>query len=443
MPNWPTERGAQANAAFAWTPAWVLACVALWPLPGPAEGVLALGALAVLALLAIAVARGGTLPLDRRAAALATCVFAAYWLPELLSAPDALDRARAWKEVVADLRYAPFLWGVAIAMHDARGRRRVGGGLALIVAAWTADALLQAALGGSPLFLGLDALDRIAGGEGSCSAAETLAADRLSGVFGPCNLKLGLVLASLSPFVLVAAVRRLGGAGWCVAALALGIAIVLAGARAAWLSYALVLAFSGWRVLGMRRMLGFAAAGAIALAGLYAASPQLQARVARTALALQENGEGMDGALSGRSRIWQGAACMVHAHPLNGVGVRGFRRAWPACDPAPGQVPAWGEGEAHHAHQVVLELLSETGALGLSLWLAGAWVAWRGWRTAGAAARERARPALLALAVTVFPLNTHLAFYSTFWGGVLLLLAGLYAGALHGRAGDRPSFPSS
>ena len=69
-------------------------------------------------------------------------------------------------------------------------------------------------------------------------------------------------------------------------------------------------------------------------------------------------------------------------------------------------------------------------ALGLLLWLAGAVLAWQAWHRAGALARERARPAMLALAVTVFPLNTHLAFYSTFWGGLTLLLAALYAGAL-------------
>ena len=49
--------------------------------------------------------------------------------------------------------------------------------------------------------------------------------------------------------------------------------------------------------------------------------------------------------------------------------------------------------------------------------------------------RQRARPLLpatlvLALAVTVFPFNTHLAFYSTFWGGLALLLAARYAGSL-------------
>ena len=70
---------------------------------------------------------------------------------------------------------------------------------------------------------------------------------------------------------------------------------------------------------------------------------------------------------------------------------------------------------------------------GLLCWLAGAALAWRAWRYAGQVARDNARPAMLALLVTVFPFNTHLAFYSTFWGGLTLLLAALYAGSLLGR----------
>ena len=95
MPNWPAEHDTARPRAFAWTPYWVLAFVALWPLPGPAEGVLALGALAVLVQLAVTLGKARMLPLDRWAAGLATALFSVYWLPELLAAPDALDRGRA------------------------------------------------------------------------------------------------------------------------------------------------------------------------------------------------------------------------------------------------------------------------------------------------------------------------------------------------------------
>ncbi len=159
----------------------------------------------------------------------------------------------------------------------------------------------------------------------------------------------------------------------------------------------------------------------------------MRERGERTTMALTADEQGVDLALSGRARIWGAAACMARQPPINGVGIRDFREAFPACDPQPGVKAAWGEGPAFHAHQIVLEILSETGAIGLLLWLAGAALAWRAWRYATEKARERARPAMLALAVTVLPLNTHLAFYSTFWGGVALLLAALYAGSLLAR----------
>jgi O-antigen ligase len=191
--------------------------------------------------------------------------------------------------------------------------------------------------------------------------------------------------------------------------------------------------FSGWQLLGWKRLLGVFAFGAIALGVLTATSPQVRERVLRTTQALASDPEGVDVALSGRARIWGAAVCMAREHPVNGIGARGFRDAFPACDPTPAEVPAWGSGPALHAHQIVLEILSETGILGLLCWLAGVALALRAWRYADARARDAARPAMLALAVTVFPFNTHLAFYSTFWGGVTLLLAALYAGSLLSR----------
>ena len=438
----------RAPVGWRWAPAWVLAFVALWPAPGYAEAVMVLGALAAIVRLLIARFHGGTRLLSAPAWALTSALFFAYWLPEVVSVFDAIDYSHALHETLTDLRYLPFLWLVAAAVSDVRGRRITFAGLAIIMAAWTLDALLQALTGTSPLFWGVDSIKHLISGTGMCSASRTAAADRLSGVLGPCNLKLGLVLASLSPFVLYAAGKwfesmrpkglrlgsmRLGSAGWLIAAAAVGVVILLAGARAAWITYALVLLCSGWRVLGAKRLIGVFVFGALVLGALALTVPRVRERIVRTTSALTADRQGVDIALSGRARIWGAAACMVREHPVNGVGAGEFRMAFPACDPQRGVVAVWGAGPALHAHQIVLEILSETGGIGLLFWLAGAALAWRAWRFATNEARDRARPAMLALAVTVFPFNTHLAFYSTFWGGVTLLLVALYAGSLLGR----------
>lgn len=432
-PSTPDAPAPRDRHGWRWAPAWVLTFVALWPAPGYAEGVMVLGALAAIVRLLLGRFRGGTRLLSGAAWALTSALFAAYWLPQAISAVDAVDVGRALREAAVDLRYLPFLWLVAAAVANARARRTTFNGLAVIVGVWTLDALAQVAFGTSPLFWGLDQLKQLISGRPMCTPDEVATLDRLSGFLGPCNLKLGVVMASLSPFLLFAAAKRLGASGWMLAAGLIGLVILLAGARAAWITYALVLLWSGWRLLGLRRMLGVFAAGALVLTLLAVSSVQFRDRILRTTHALAADEPGVDTALSGRAKIWSAAGCMIVEHPINGVGARGFRQAYPDCDASPGSRPAWGQGPAFHAHQLVLEVLSETGVIGLLLWLAGAALAWRAWRYATPQAKERARPAMLALAVTVFPFNTHLAFYSTFWGGLTLMLAALYAGSLLAR----------
>ncbi len=430
MPNAPADVIAPLPPhAGRWAPVWVIVFVALWPAPGLAETVLSLGAVFAIWRLLRRRFRGGTQLLSGAAWALTSVLFFAYWLPELLSAFDAIDVPVALRKSLTDLRYLPFMWLCAIAVADPVRRRRTFAGLAIIGGIWTVDALLQALWGTSPLFWSMDQLKWAINGHGLCTPQEIAAVDRLSGLLGPCNLKFGQTLASLSPFLLFAAAAR-GRVAWLLVALACGAVVVMAGARAAWITYALVLLFSGGRLIGWRGMLGVAAAAVVGVVVLFNVSPQVHERVLRTTTLIGGGIGGVDAALSGRAQIWSAALCMVREHPLNGVGARGFREAYPQCDPTPGQAPAWGEGPAFHAHQIVLEILAETGFLGLFLWLAGVAQAWRAWRYSSPAAREQARPAMVALLVTVFPLNTHLAFYSSFWGGLTLMLAGLYAGAL-------------
>lgn len=427
------------SLSWRWAPASVLAFVALLPVPGIAETVLVLAALLTVAwLLRLRIGgRVGALP-QASLWTLLGILFLATWLPQLLSVPDAVQPARALGKVAAGLRHLPFMCLAAMAVASSRGRKATFTGLALIAATWSLDALLQALFSVSPLFWMLDQFKQLLSGHALCQAGDVIAAGRINGVFGGCNPKLGQVLASLSPFLLLVAAGRWGRVGWALAAVLAGACILLSGSRASWVTYALVLLFTGWRVLGMRWMVLAMLVALAGAAGLAVGSAQVRERIVATLPALSGKATDIDAALAGRGRIWGGALCMVREHPINGVGVRGFREAWPECDPASGRAAAWGDGPALHAHQLVLEILSETGVLGLLLWLAGAALAWRGWRRASRPARQRAWPAALALLVTVFPFNTHLAFHSAFWGAVVLLLAGLYAGALTARAGEEP-----
>ena len=408
------------ETAFRWVPWWVLLQVTLWPTVGVAEGVLSLGALFAIAMLLWRRFQGGTELLSRAAWALTSAMFLTYWLPELFSVPGSVNPGRSLTEALVDLRYLPFLWLVAMAVSTARGRALTFQGLGVIALAWLIDGLAQAFWGVS---LGGPSDD-----------------ERLTGVFGAGNPKLGLVLASLAPFVLCVSERRLGVAGW-LAAVALLVAVVLmAGARAAWLTLAIVLAVAALRRFGWRHTAYVGLAALLVATGAASLSERLQGRLARTAEMVTGGEAGLDHALSGRLPIWRTALATYAANPINGVGVRGFRDAYALHAPADDR---WLQGEhegAFHAHQIVLEIASETGTIGLLIWLAGAALAWRAWRWSSPAAQARARVPALALAVTVFPFNTHLAFYSTFWGGLTLLLAALYAGSLMARDED-PSAP--
>jgi O-antigen ligase len=398
----------------------VLAVLVVLPLGRGAELPFTLGALAGLVLLA-------RRRIDLRAPAprLVLALFACYWLPALLSGLGAVEPGKTWSTTATTLRFLPFALFATWALRDAERWPALRDAVALVTALWALDAYVQMATGYS---LG--------------GPAE---AERVSGILGAGNLKLGPVLATLAPFGLLAARARFGLRGLIVAFIVLAGPILLAGSRAAWLSYALVGALLAWReTRDWRRFLGIAALFALALGAIGALalkdSARFGARIERSLLALHGTEAAVDEASAGRLSIWRTALAMSAAHPLTGVGVRGFRYAYPQyAAPADRFVDTAGETGASHAHQIVLEVLSETGLIGLLGWLAGAGFALRAWWRADAAARERALAPGLALVAMCFPLNTHLAFYSAWWGLWFWWLLALYGAALGARAQDAPA----
>jgi O-antigen ligase len=293
--------------------------------------------------------------------------------------------------------------------------------VAVVLAFWAVDAWMQ-------IFTGW-------------SLAGRAEPERISGIFGAGNLKLGPSLSVLAPFALWSAERRWGARGLLVAFVVLLGPVLMSGSRASWVCYALVALGFAWRAA--RSPTRFVAlAGGLLLTVLVAGgvawktSERFQLRMNRTLHALSGPGQSLDTALSGRLDIWRTSLAMFEAHPVNGVGVRAYRYAYPTYAPPDDHfvvsLEACGPGEgACHAHQWVLEVLTETGVLGLLCWLAAIGLALVAWRRVGPAARERAFPVSLALGVMLFPLNTHLAFYSAWWGLLFAWLLGLWCAALY------------
>ena len=395
-----------------WPPWIVLGVLILLPLGRASEAPLVVGAFAGL----ILAWRQRALLRADAGVRLAVILFACYWLAALISAPGAVAPEKSWSTVAALLRFLPFALFVCLALRNATWWPRLIDACAAIVVLWLLDAWVQILTGWS------------------LAGAET--ADRLSGIFGAGNLKLGPVLAVLSPFVFVAARRRWGWRGLVVAFVFQLMPILFAGSRAAWIMYALVaLAFVWMQTRAPLRFVAWSlAAACAALLGIAVAwqhSGRFDLRFDRTLLALQGSQQALDAASAGRLRIWHTALAMSAAHPVAGVGVRGFRYAYPQYAQAGDAfVDAQTDEGAFHAHQIVLEVLSETGGIGLLLWLTGAFCAIRAWRRADAPARERALAPALALAAMTFPLNTHLAFYSAWWGLLFWWLLALYGAAL-------------
>lgn len=399
------------RAGFAWAALCVVAVLALLPLGRLSELPLAIGAVTALVLLA-----RGRLHEVRGGAVLVLTLFAAYWLAALLSGVAAVRPDKTWSTVASTLRFAPFAAFVVFALRRRSDLRGATFAIAAIVLLWVIDAWVQ-----------------MLTGYGLAGAAE---AERITGIFGADNVKFGPVLATLSPFVLIVARERYGRPGLAAAALLVLVPVLMAGSRSAWIAYALVCALLAWReTRGWLPFLtlgaGVAAIAAIAVAVAWQVSDRFDARADRSLRALEGTAQAIDEASAGRLAIWRAAGSMTAGHPLTGVGVRGFRYAYPQyAGEGDRFVDTAGETGAAHAHQIVLEILSETGLSGLVLWLAGVAVAIGAWRRADAAARERARPAALALLAATFPLNSHLAFYSAWWGLLFWWLLALYAAAL-------------
>lgn len=394
-------------------PLWLVA--ALLPFGRSAE----LGALLCLIGLAIAWRNGAAAELKQPSARLLLALLACYIGAAFLSSFVAVAPGKSWETVLALLRYLPL--GL-YACHVLRGEQRVHGfyfAVAAVIAFWVLDAWMQMLTGWSLR-----------------GHAEP---ERISGLFGADDPKLGPTLAVLSPFALWSARQRWGLRGLIIAFVLLLGPVMLSGSRSAWIAFGLVCLIFMWRETGS--FARFSAIGAVAAVMLMIAggiawktSTRFETRMQRTLMVLSGSEQSINEATTGRLDIWHTGLRMVEAHPFLGVGVRGFRYAYPHYAPANDHfivAENCGDGlGACHPHQLAMEVLIETGIVGALLWLIGIAMAVAAWRRAGSIGRATAFPVTVSLAAMLFPLNSHLAFYSAWWGLLFAWLLGVWCAVL-------------
>ncbi|MES2407773.1 MAG: O-antigen ligase family protein [Pseudomonadota bacterium] len=345
-------------------------------------------------------------------------LFACIWLPLVTALPDAITFEPAASTALAFVRFPLAGIFALYALSDESSRHKLFMVITLLLSFWIADGLLQAAIGHDVFGY------QPQGG-------------RITGPFP--KLVMGLIAAILAPiyFEVIRRKASQSSSWYWLALLPYTAVILLSGSRAAWGMYAAGLV--GFAVytyfMAPKRHLGrvilIVLLGTASIGALVAAYPPLQNKLRVTAGLFSGNYAEMDDATSMRLPIWKTGIKIAEDHWLNGIGARGFRYIYPQYaapdDPFMKLNPTAGPT---HPHEITLEILVETGVIGLLgftvflvLMLRRTWQAMRDRNT-------YAVPLGLSILVAAMPVNAGIAFYGSVLSALIWWLVALYCATL-------------
>jgi O-antigen ligase len=336
-------------------------------------------------------------------------VFLLFLLLSTISSLDSLWPEKSWLVSLSSVRF--YLIGIVILSQQNAHKvsPKIQQWLVILLMVWVIDALLQAVIGSN--LLGFSSYP-----------------GRLTGIFDQ-NVKLGPVLALFLPLILIQSYQYKQWLRWLAVVLVLTV-ILLSGTRSAWLMALFVMVMFWWHHVKGRRFLLLAKVlvlGVLGMTTLYFVSGDFQQRIERSAKIFQGDSQALDFALADRIPIWQTAINMYQAHPINGVGARAFRKAYESHAE---QDDTWvsKQGTGLHAHHWVLELLAETGTIGMMLFIMLLIVAVNHFKTKFQL--NQVWPYGVALMAALLPVVSLYSLFSSFWSICLWwLLIMLFVGA--------------
>jgi O-antigen ligase len=281
---------------------------------------------------------------------------------------------------------------------------------------------------------------------------------RMTGPMHELPPKVGMFVTKLMFPVLLALVcwatlvrRNLGAVIVAIAAVGVGLSSVLiSGERMALLLALLGLAVSLLVLPGSKRMLIAAAlAIGLVLAGIAALSESVYTRsFASTVETIEDIGESHYG------RIWQSSFRMAKARPLFGFGLKNFRTSCPNgiygpyIDDPDGTLYLEAYGPDFnkpsrctlHPHNMYVEWLTESGAVGLAgfLWLIGLWMRHFILRADSWRRDPMAVGTVVGVLVFLWPVASTMSFFTNWHGGLFWFVLGWALAATSITPANRP-----
>jgi O-antigen ligase len=359
----------------------------------------------------------------RHVATFAVPVFLCFWIPMVASSFDSFLPQKSWSSSLAALRFLAAALSMSVLLYADSARWRVIRWTAFLLLFWAIDGFVQL-LFGSDLF------------------GIAMHPDRLNAMFVKKYQFFGPTLAMLSPLLLEHARRRWPSWAWVASfSLTLG-AVLIAGMRSGWLLMGLVLLVYVWLMFwrdnqGLRKVsLSIPVVAVTVIIASYLVSPLFQARLDQSLVLQQGTDAALDAASTYRMPIFKTSVVMFENHPVNGVGVRAYPAAYMVyADEDDFHIRnSGGVSGAIHAHNLVLEVMADTGTVGLIGLIVGCVLVVRLWRSLTPAGRIESFPFVLSMALILFPLNSHFALYGTYMSSLIWILFGLWAGCIEHHA---------
>lgn len=352
-----------------------------------------------------------------------TLLFACFWIPAILSLPDAYLFKKGAIDALGMLRF--YFAGVFIihAASSVKIHESIARVIAVIVIFWMVDAWIQLLF--SVNLFGM----------------ESYSPGRISGVFGDDPV-LGWMLVVYIGIACVAVNQWVGKVGLLIIVPCLIATIFISGNRGAWLAVAWLLLFTViiaalWKVkISKKIVLGSFLIVGLVIAGV-STHEGIKGRIAYTFQGLSTaDYAALDRATSYRLTLWGTAINMIEDNWINGVGFKSFRYAYPDyAQPDDIYVLRSPEGEqkrgAFHSHQIVIDAMADTGLFGLLGLLAAFWLIFRRFFLQLVKIKQWIPLGYYCgLVGVLFPINTHLSLYKAYWAQAFWLLAALFIASL-------------